>query len=419
MAWEALFEQHHILETVDARQVCIISANEIRTLREPRLMAKFDHEAALPEIFMRNGLTILPVSRGSYCIGRFKAYKRFGLRPQPVKRAALPGHLTTLDPASLHSECVALNAALASGMLKDFSGDNDLTPTVSGRMGSGAFSFTIDDARHGKATLAVDNAQIEIDVALEGRQSLLLIEAKHQLSRDFIIRQLYYPFRTWTARTRKTVRPIFMVYSNDIFRLYEYAFTDADHYNSLELVRSGRYSLTDTRIDRSDVATLAAGVSPVEEPEIPFPQADIFERVINLCELLFSEELNPEAVTEEYDFAARQTAYYAASGKYLGLIEQKGTPGDARFALSREGRRILGLGYKQRQLAFCECILKHEVFLSAFREYLRTGSLPDKPRLVDLMRQSGLYRIHSDNTFARRARTVNAWLHWITELWSC
>ena len=42
----------------------LISADQIREYREPRLMAKFDHRVNLPQIFAENGLAILPVSRG-------------------------------------------------------------------------------------------------------------------------------------------------------------------------------------------------------------------------------------------------------------------------------------------------------------------------------------------------------------------
>lgn len=59
----------------------------------------------------------------------------------------------------------------------------------------------------------------------------------------------------------------------------------------------------------------------VKEPEIPFPQADSFERVINLCELLKQREfISKEDITQNYDFYSRQTDYYTNAGRYLGLI---------------------------------------------------------------------------------------------------
>lgn len=55
---------------------------------------------------------------------------------------------------------------------------------------------------------------------------------------------------------------------------------------------------------------VAAQISAfAHEPEISFPQADSFQRVINICELLESQELSRDDVTEEYDFDIRQTNY--------------------------------------------------------------------------------------------------------------
>ena len=45
--------------------------------------------------------------------------------------------------------------------------------------------------------IIVDSAQIEIDAAYEGEEFLSIFEAKMNISDDFIIRQLYYPYRTW------------------------------------------------------------------------------------------------------------------------------------------------------------------------------------------------------------------------------
>lgn len=64
----------------------------------------------------------------------------------------------------------------------------------------------------------VENSQIEIDAAFEGIRSLAFMEAKRDLSDNFLIRQLYYPFRTWQRKMGdKPVRPVFLIYSNSIF----------------------------------------------------------------------------------------------------------------------------------------------------------------------------------------------------------
>ena len=292
-AWEALFEKYEILQHIEEDGEFVISASQIKEYREPRLMAKFDHKINLPQIFAKNNLAILPISRGDYVISHFEAYRSFDVSDKSVKHVSLPTNLQSLDSNNIPSEAIAINCALASGMLSDFLEEDVLIPTVSGRMGSGQFDFSIQNSRTKTPTrVSVNNSQIEIDAAFEGIHSLSLLEAKRDLSEDFLIRQLYYPFRVWSNRVAKKVRPIFLVYSNGIFSLYEYEFQNPDSYNSLVLVKHRNYSIEDTAIQLSDLQDAASNMPIIAEPEISFPQANSFERVINICELLNAQELS-------------------------------------------------------------------------------------------------------------------------------
>ncbi len=242
----------------------------------------------------------------------------------------MPTYIQSLDSSNVPSEAIALNCAVASGIVADFMDDDDLLATVSGRMSSGTFSFNItNSAKNVPFCIDVNNSQIEIDAAYEGVHSLALFEAKRDLSEDFLIRQLYYPYRVWQNRVTKTVRPLFLVYSNGIYHMYEYAFQSLNNYNSLVLVKQKRYSVEDISITIEDIQTVLRSTTIIKEPRVPFPQADSFERVINLCELLNGQELSRNDVTEQYAFDARQTNYYTDAARYLGLIEksrESGTP---------------------------------------------------------------------------------------------
>ena len=81
------------------------------------------------------------------------------------------------------------------------------------------------------------NAQIEIDGGYEGQTKLALIEAKNTKCEDFLIRQMYYPYRAWADRISKTVVPIFMTFSNDVFSFFVYEFQEQGAYNSLVLLQ--------------------------------------------------------------------------------------------------------------------------------------------------------------------------------------
>ena len=158
-AWESLFDKYHILAEIEQNGQFIISANQIKEFREPRLMTKFDHKINLPNIFTSNNLSILPITRGNYVISSFSAYKEFDEPSQDVQKISIPAHIQSLMPQFLVSEAIALNCANACGILNDFLEDDELVSTVSGRMSSGSFEFSINTAL-GTKNITVSNSQI-------------------------------------------------------------------------------------------------------------------------------------------------------------------------------------------------------------------------------------------------------------------
>ncbi len=73
-AWEQLFDKYDVLNQIEKDGDFQISAEQIKIFREPRLMTKFDHSINLPELFAKNGLSILPITRGNYLISHFDSY---------------------------------------------------------------------------------------------------------------------------------------------------------------------------------------------------------------------------------------------------------------------------------------------------------------------------------------------------------
>lgn len=414
-AWKNLFDKYHILDEIKLNGQFVISAKQIKEFREPRLMTKFDHKVNLPAIFAENELAILPITRGDYVISSFLAYKEFEPLSTDTQKVAVPAHIQSLMPQFLVSEAIALNCANACGILTDFLEDEEFLPTVSGRMGSGSFDFNINTGQ-GKRTISVANAQIEIDAAYEGVNYLSLFEAKRNLSDDFLVRQLYYPFRVWSSRVTKPVKLVFLVFSNGRFTLYQYQFDDLKNYSSLRLVKQKNYILA-TEISLADIENLLQTVLLVLEPKIPFPQADKMSRIINLIELLHEKPMTKQDITSKYAFDERQTNYYTDAGRYLGLVEKEHTSdGDILFRLSERGSHIMGLEYKERQLAIAEQILMHRVFNQMLKRHLKCGEMPDRQTTIQIMKNSNLYRVESDSTYARRSSTVIAWINWILDI---
>lgn len=411
-AWKTLFEKYHILGEIEQNGQFIISANQIKEFREPRLMTKFDHRVNLPAIFSTNNLSILPITRGEYVISSFSAYKEFDEPSQDIQRISIPAHIQSLLPQFLVSESIALNCANACGILNDFLEDDELVPTVSGRMSSGSFEFNINTAS-GFQNITVNNSQIEIDAAYEGIHYLSLFEAKRDLSDDFLIRQLYYPFRVWSTRVTKTVKTVFLIFSNGMFNLYEYQFENPNDYNSLRLVKQKNYMIA-TEIYLTDIESLLTMIPVVQEPDISFPQADCMSRIVNLIELLHEKPMSKSDITSQYAFNGRQTNYYTDAGRYLGLIDKtRDEDGTILFQLSASGHRIMSLEYKERQLALAAQILMHKVFNETLKIHLRCGEMPDRRTIIQIMKQSNLYRVEADSTYERRSFTVISWVNWI------
>lgn len=414
-AWGKIFEKHNILDRILKDGHIEITATKINEFREARLMTKFDHKSQLPKLFADNRLSILPTSRGGYVIGEFETFCDFNTDDIEISPIEFPTFLESLDYRDITSEATAINCAFVSKILHDFTEEENLLPTVSGRMSSSSFNFGINSPK-GLFNINVGNSQIEIDGGYEGDNSLNLIEAKNYISDDFLVRQLYYPFKLWTAKIQKQVRPIFLTYSNGVFHLREYAFSNINHYNSLVLVRHRKYVVQEGSFNIEALSQIIDTTKTTKEPEIPFPQADSFERVINLCELLKQKDfITKEEITQNYDFDARQTDYYSNAGKYLGLIDtgRDELTGQTGCFLTTKGKQVFNLNIIDRQKEFVKLIVSHKAFKETLKFHLDNGEIPDKGTIVEIMKRFKLHNVSSDTTYFRRASTIIGWTNWI------
>lgn len=416
-AWTNLFDKYEILDNVERDGFFEITSEQINEFREARLMTKFDHIANLPKVFGKNDLSILPKTRGNYVIGHFANYQKVQYAKVDKNVVNFPAEIESIDPLDLYSESAALHCACITGILNDVL-EEECIPTISGRMGTGNFTFKIKNMiSENKYDILVENSQCEIDGGFESFNKLALIEAKNFAVDDFLIRQLYYPYRLWQGKVSKEVVPIFMTYSNDTFSFFVYKFSNCDEYNSIELVCQKDYIIAPEQITLNDIYNVLQNTNIVTEPEVPFPQADSFARVIDLLGLLMENEiLSADEITSNYSFDRRQTDYYANACRYLGLVEKKRQDGETVFYLTSSGKQIMSLNHKQKNLELVRCILEHEVFNKTLREYLNKASPLSRNEIIQIMNNSHLYNVSSQNTVGRRAQTVLKWIEWILRL---
>ena len=89
------------------------------------------------------------------------------------------------------------------------------------------------------------SVQTEVDAGYEGKNHVVLIEAKNTGVNDIIIRQMYYPFRKWSedvsVKYGKKVITVFFEKRGFEYLFWMYEFTDETNYNSIKLIKSNRY----------------------------------------------------------------------------------------------------------------------------------------------------------------------------------
>ena len=411
-AWEILFERHHILERIAEEGRFVITSAEINTVKEARLMAKFDRSAQLPQIFKRHRLSILPTARGEYVIGPFCTHCPVSYHDARPKTLPVPA-LQTLDPGNLYSEAAALLYCFNSGLFADLLGSDQVRFTVNGRMSSGQFGFRVADTGGGAAHhIQVTNAQVEIDAGYETPDCFCICEAKNMASEELLVRQLYYPYRLWRARIAKPVIPVFLAVSNDLFHVFRYRFDEEAYYNSLALVSHTAYSFGTHGVSLADLEHLWRTVQPGPEPrEHPFPQANSFARVVDLLAVLYERPLSRDEVTLKYEFDSRQTDYYIAACEYLELAERWQEGGTHGVRLTEGGREILSRGVREKYLGLMERVLRRPVFHRALGAALRSGEVPNKNLVARMMMESRV--AIGANTMDRRASTVRGWIGWM------
>lgn len=430
-AWEKLLEKYNIVEEIKEHGIFHIKAEQIREFKEPRLMAKWDSSEQLPKPLKKNNINILPDSRGTYVLGDFLLYEdipELNDYVSNITSVKLPNY-ETINIDNITSESNAINVLVLTKILDDFLSTEENIATFNGRMGTGVFEFNVNSIKKQKRHINVNNAQCEIDGGFENNKSVVILEAKNVVHKDFHIRQLYYPYRLWCKKARKPIRLVFSIYSNKIFRLFEYRFEDINDYSSIKLVQKKNYSLEDTKINMNDLkdiknkTTIKYNDNMINKGLPPFIQADSFDRVISLLENMYENPMTDEDIAELMHFGFnltkgkpeyRQSQYYYNAGKYLGLFEKtRNLNGKVVSCLTPLGNEVYQMKYKERQLKLVSLILEHQIFNEFFEEYLVHEKLPSKDRIKQRMSE---LNVCNTPQIHRRAGSVSSWLKWMLTL---
>jgi len=248
-SWKKIFKDYKILEHDFNKSPFSLSASQIKKScqrfketgeKEVRILCKQDCREDRPDIFKKHNLFLLPVKNGYYNIIKGAGY----INIPEIKKETLV-YISKLefklDTASIgDSEMQHLDYAYAASLIRTFMNDTSLVLTIRGRKYTPEFELYV-----GKQLIKVNGVQTEVDAGYEGKKQVVLIEAKNFNASNVIIRQLYYPYRQWQAKTNKKVITLFFdkARGENVYSIWQFEFSKMDDYNSIKLVKSGKFRI--------------------------------------------------------------------------------------------------------------------------------------------------------------------------------
>lgn len=205
-----------------------------------KILCRQDIRESRPHVIREKRLFILPTRNGIYSIIKGKGYIDIPptVETVDVYKSKLKFELVTSKVGD--SEMQHLDFAYASSLFRTFFEDESLVLTIRGRKYSPdvGFRFVV-----GKHEIEARSVQTEVDAGYEGREQIVLIEAKAKGQKNTIIRQLYYPFRQWQHHTTKQVKTIFFDKIGDVYRIWQFEFRNPNDYNSIEIVEAQSFHI--------------------------------------------------------------------------------------------------------------------------------------------------------------------------------
>lgn len=247
-SWKKIFDDYKIHQHPFKKEPFYISANQIKRAcqnfketgeKEVRILCTQTKREDRPDIFKEKGLFLLPVKNGHYCIIKGEGYVDIPNIDREVilYKSQLNFNLDTSKIGQ--SEMQHLDYAYASSLIKTFIKDNSLVLTIRGRKYTEKpFEFFVNEQK-----IQITGVQTEVDAGYEGKNKVVLIEAKNIKTDDVIIRQMYYPFRKWRQETKKQIINLFFQKKKDTYSIWKFEFEDEKDYNSIKLKKARKFKI--------------------------------------------------------------------------------------------------------------------------------------------------------------------------------
>lgn len=250
-SWQKIWDDKNLGDHDFTQAPVVITAEEIKRScqdftetneKEVRILCKQDTRDDRPQVFKENGLFLLPKKNGSYYIIKGEGYVDVPDITTPIIDYHKQLDFELESSMIGDSEMQHLDYAYANSLIRTFMEDPSLVLTIRGRKYTPMFNFKVNGF-----DIETQSVQTEVDAGYEGRNKIVLIEAKNSSATTEIIRQLYYPYRQWSENTNKIVIPVFfekrILNGEKVYYIWQYQFSDMNDYNSIRLVKSARYRI--------------------------------------------------------------------------------------------------------------------------------------------------------------------------------
>jgi hypothetical protein len=405
-AWQHL-AAHHPGWGQPVNRLC--SADFKALGQEPRLMTKFDSRASRPEPLKAHDLFLLPEKNGEYLVLRAEGYCDLKWpRPEQIENvdARFPFALDSLRGAQ--SEMSHLDRLFLAGVIGDVVGVKaraEVLATIRGRRFAPPFGFRVGSL----GAFRADRIQYEVDQGYETENEILLFEAKTTTPADFLIRQLFFPFKVFSAQSNKKIRPFFFNFNatSGVYSFFEYHFSDPNDLCSIEIKpaseRHFRIHFDESRAPLSLGHWLARTPLPAQGASWEVPQADDFSKVMEFPLHVAGGCTDAGLIAGAFDFSPRQSSYYRRASEQMGLV--------CGYELTDAGRDFLSLSPREREGNLIRALLQQPVVRVAIESAL--GRADHRVCGRDIAASIRANSHIQGDTVARRALTVRSWLRWL------
>ena len=303
-----------------------------------------------------------------------------------------------------------MNLLVTSGIFQHFVGE-ELVQTISGRMTTESFKAFVP-SKVPYIEIYFSRPQIEIHGGFAGKANISIVELKNVVSNSFNLRQLYYPMRHLKSHVSKPIRLLFVDSDEITVRIQEVKFANQERMQC-SVIRTAFYKLPNIR---TVIESVESDMSKLVVPKIilePFPQADDFNKVISLVDVLFGRQMTIEEIADEFEFTSRQADYYFNAAKVLGLVQTFRSDEGKQLRMQTElGADLSRMSPSKRESFYVTRLSEIQPISKILEDWQNTGEKPSKSKVVSILEKHFSAKSLSQSTLERRATTILSWSSW-------